>query len=273
MWRMKISFYSWPVLHAGKQTTKNWCQKQKDQHSKLSSPCQFTWMGKNKLKSRFFLISIEKEKRWHRHTHTHTRGHRHSSKTGQMQVVYSRRLYLSEMKRVVGWSCQRRLSCLDGKMFGRTSPLSPPPPPVPTVPPLYSCQSLKSLFSLSSLFSFYFLSVSIFSPLATLVGLWVVANGRGREPADSKGKKRQLTGWMQLLKRNGQMKRERRREKKERKKKKKKVVRKKNLGKCSGLVVVIGRRLFLFSLWAEPEQSLQLNHTDGISSKGILFFF
>jgi hypothetical protein len=47
---------------------------------------------------------------------------------------------------------------------------------------------------------------------------------------------------MQLLKRKGQMKRERRREKKERKKKK--VVRKKNLGKCSGLVVVIGRRLF-----------------------------
>jgi hypothetical protein len=31
MWRMKISFFSWPVLHAGKQTTEKLVPKAKRQ--------------------------------------------------------------------------------------------------------------------------------------------------------------------------------------------------------------------------------------------------
>jgi hypothetical protein len=56
-----------------KTNNRNWCQKQKDQHSKLSSPCQFTWMGKNKLKSRFFsYFNRKREEMAQTHTHTHT---------------------------------------------------------------------------------------------------------------------------------------------------------------------------------------------------------
>ena len=57
---------------------------------------------------------------------------------------------------MVGWSCQRRLSCLDGEMFGRT--------PSPSSTTLASPSSLR-------------LSPSFL--------LWhgVVANGRGRDGA------------------------------------------------------------------------------------------
>ena len=160
-------------------------------------------------------------------------------------------IWKKESMCVVGWSYQRRLSCLDEKMFRRTPSLF--------FSLLHDHHSLvspsKSLFFFFFFF-FYFIFYSVCLRLFYSLPVWRTVGMKQKREHKKK------TDWM-----NGIVKEEKSDEtwEKEGDKKWERKWFEKEPGKMfSSLFSFFSH----FPLWAaEPEQSLQLNHTDGISSK------